>query len=104
MPARSPSPTTHYTFDNTTDPTYFIFTYRRTNAANTDSITTIAMEYGGTLGSWTTATAGPNNIITVGDDFYGVSPAGIDKVEVKINRSLAVDGKLFGRLNVVGAP
>lgn len=89
--------------DNTTDPTYFIFTYRRADAANTDSNTTIAVEYGSDLSGWTTATAGPNIIITPTDNFYGSSP-GVDKVEVKINRSLAVGGKLFARLKVVKSP
>jgi autotransporter-associated beta strand protein len=89
--------------NNTTDPTYFIFTYRRADAANTDSNTTIAVEYGSDLSGWTTATAGPNIIITPTDNFYGSSP-GVDKVEVKINRSLAVGGKLFARLKVVKSP
>ena len=82
--------------DNTSDPTYFIYTYRRGDSANANS--TIAMQYGSTLGSWITAVAGPNVIITPSDDFYG---AGIDKVVVKINRNVAIGGKLFARLNAV---
>ena len=92
------------TFDNTTDPTYFIFTYRRADSANTDPNTTITMQYGSDLSGWTTAVDdGSNIIITPTDNFYGVSP-GVDKVEVKIKRTLAVGGKLFGRLNTVEAP
>jgi hypothetical protein len=44
-----------------------------------------------------------NVIITPTNDFFGASP-GVDKVEVKIRRTLAVGGKLFARLNVVIAP
>jgi hypothetical protein len=40
-------------------------------------------------------------IITSSNDFYG---AGVDKVEVKIRRTLATGDKLFARLHVVVAP
>jgi hypothetical protein len=40
-------------------------------------------------------------IITPCDDAYG---AGIDRVVVKILRSLVMGGKLFARLNVVVTP
>ena len=92
------------TFDVTTDPAYFIFTYRRADSAFNDPNTTITMQYGSDLAGWTTAVHdGSNIIITPTDDFYGVSP-GVDKVEVKIKKTLAVGGKLFGRLNSVKAP
>ena len=92
------------TFDNTTDPTYFIYTYRRSDSANTDPNVTLTMQYGSDLAGWTTAVHdGSNIIITPTDDFYGTSP-GVDKVEVKIKKTLAVGGKLFGRLNSVKAP
>ena len=91
------------TFDNTTDPAYFIFTYRRSDVANTAANTTIAVQYGSNLTGWTTAVAGPDIIITPIDNFYSVTP-GVDKVEVKIKRTLAVGSKLFTRLNVVQAP
>ena len=92
------------TFDNTTDPTYFIYTYRRSDSANTDPNVTLTMQYGSDLAGWTTAVHdGSNVIITPTDNFYGTSP-GVDKVEVKIKRTLAVGGKLFGRLNSVKAP
>jgi autotransporter-associated beta strand protein len=90
-------------FDNS-DPTYFTYTYRRSDAANTDPDTTVAVQYGSELTGWTTATHdGTNIIITPTDNFYGASP-GIDKVEVKIKRTLATGEKFFARLKVVIAP
>ena len=46
---------------------------------------------------------GTNVIITPTNSFYGTNPR-IDKVEVKIKRTLAVGSRLFMRLNVVIAP
>ncbi|MEY4488681.1 MAG: Trifunctional nucleotide phosphoesterase protein YfkN precursor, partial [Verrucomicrobiota bacterium] len=90
------------TFDNTSDSTYFIYTYRRSDAANTDPTTTITVQYGSDLSAWTVAVHdGANIIITPTNDGAG---AGIDSVQVKINRTFAVGGKLFARLNVVIAP
>ncbi len=89
-------------FDNTTDADYFIYTYRRRDAAHTDARTTIAVEYGSDLSGWTTAVHdGVNIIITPTDDGAG---AGIDSVQVKIKRTFAVGGKLFGRLKVIISP
>jgi hypothetical protein len=85
------------TFDNTTDPDFFIFTYRRADAAEADANTAIKMEYGSDLGGWTEAVAGADIIVTPDEDG---AAAGIDLVEVKIRRTLAVDGQLFARLNV----
>ncbi|HSP43348.1 MAG TPA: Ig-like domain-containing protein [Luteolibacter sp.] len=85
------------TFDNTSDPDFFIFTYRRADEAAADANTTIAAQYGSDLAGWTDAVAGTDIVITPTDDGAG---AGIDLVEVKIRRTLAVDGKLFVRLNV----
>ena len=82
---------------------YSIFTYRRSDAANTSPNTTIAVHYGSGLSGWSTAVPGPEIIITPTDDFYGASP-GVDKVEVKIKRALAVDNKLFTRLKIEVAP
>ena len=87
--------------DNTTDPDFFIFTYRRDDDAAADANTAIKVEYGSALAGWTPATAGPDIIITPTDDGAGV---GIDSVQVKIRRTLAVGGKLFARLNVVVTP
>jgi ribosome-associated translation inhibitor RaiA len=90
--------------DNTTDPQYFIYTYRRRDDANTDTNTAISVEYSSSLTGWTSAvdtTVNVNNNgnieITETNDGYG---AGVDKVEVKIKRTLAVGNKLFSRLNV----
>lgn len=88
------------TFDNTSDPDFFIFNYRRTDAAAADANTTIAAEYGSDLTGWTTAVAGADIVITPADDGAG---AGIDLVEVKIRRTLAVGGRLFARLKVAVA-
>jgi len=86
------------TFDNTSDPAYFIFTYRRTTAANTDANTTVKVEYGSNLSGWTPAVGdGTNTIITT---TIGGGGSGIDLVHVKIKRTLAAAGKLFARLNV----
>jgi autotransporter-associated beta strand protein len=90
------------TFDNTIDPDYFIFTYRRSDAADADTNTTITAQYGVSPDSWANASHdGTNIIITESNDSYAT---GIDKVEVKIKKTLAPDGKLFARLNVVVVP
>lgn len=93
--ATSLQPTT--AIDNV-DPNYVVFTYRRTDEANNDPNTTIRVEYGGNLVGWTTAVHDNDNIkITSDNDFYGT---GIDRVQVRIKRSLATDNKLFSRLKV----
>jgi autotransporter-associated beta strand protein len=89
------------TLDNTSDADYFIFNYRRSDAAATDANTSMKVQYGSALAGWTDATAGPDIVITISDDFHAT---GIDKVAVKIRRSLAVGGKLFTRLHVTGTP
>ena len=85
------------TLDNTSDPAFLIFNYRRLDTAAADPNTTIIVQYGSDLTGWTPATAGPDIIITPSNDFYGT---GIDKVEVKLRHTLAMDGRLFARLNV----
>jgi hypothetical protein len=87
-------------FNNTSDPDFFIFTYRRTDAAAADANTKIAVQYGSDLVGWTPAVAGPDIVITPTDNGAGV---GIDLVEVKIRRTLAVGGKLLARLQVAVA-
>ncbi|MEI6605639.1 MAG: autotransporter-associated beta strand repeat-containing protein [Verrucomicrobiota bacterium] len=90
------------TFDTTSDINYFIFTYRRSAAANSDPNTSIKVEYGSDLSNWTPASGdGTQTIITTTPDGGG---SGVDLVHVKIKRSLATDGKLFARLNVVVTP
>ncbi len=90
------------TFDNTSDPDYVIFTYRRRDAAHLDSATSIAVQYGSTLETWVTATHdGDNVIITPTNDHYG---DGVDRVEVKFKRSLEENGRIFSRLEVTNSP
>lgn len=80
------------------DATYFIYTYRRSDVANADPNTTITVQYGGNLNSWTTAIHdGTDIIITADDDAAG---EGIDLVEVKIHRDLINGNRIFARLNV----
>jgi hypothetical protein len=89
------------TLDNTTDPAFFIFNYRRSDTAYGDGNTAIKVQYGSDLAGWTDAEAGPNIVITPFNDDYA---PGIDRVEVKIRRTLELGGKLFARLNVVVTP
>ena len=79
----------------TVDGTYLNFVFRRT----ADSVAYDPfVEYGSTLAGWTPAEAGVNGVIVNEDaEFFGT---GIDRVTVRIPRSLAVDSKLFGRLHV----
>ena len=87
--------------DNTSDPDFFIYNYRRSDAAAADANTVIKAQYGSNLTNWVDATPGADIIITSYDDFHA---AGIDKVEVRIRRTLAVGNKLYVRLNVVVTP
>ncbi len=83
------------------DPDDFIVTFNRSDAAEADATTTITVEYGSDLSSWTTATDGVAGV-TIDDS---VVPAeGLRTVVVTIPKTLAVGGKLFARLNVVIAP
>ena len=85
------------TIDNTSDPDFLIFTFRRLQDANDDPDTTIAAETSTNLVNWNTATAGPDIEIDITENGAG---AGIDLVEVKIRRTLAINGRIFARLNV----
>ncbi|NNF09092.1 MAG: hypothetical protein HKN74_02295, partial [Acidimicrobiia bacterium] len=75
------------------------FVFRRTDESNNDADTTIEVEYGSNLDNdWTVAMDGVDGVtIAADDDFYG---PGIDRVTVSLPDSLALDGKLFARLNV----
>ena len=88
-------------FDTTTNPEFFIFTHRRTAAAAADAKTAIQVEYGSALAGWTTAVAGEDVIIDVTTGGFG---PGVDRVDVKIRRTLALDDRLFARLKVAIAP
>jgi hypothetical protein len=92
------------TIDNSSEPAYMKFNYRRLDAANNDLSTVFTIEYGTTLGSWNTLGApdGTNVIIQTHNDDYGV---GVDRVEVKLKKSIyEANGKLFTRLKVERNP
>lgn len=89
------------TLDGSSDPDFIIFNYRRNDTAAADANTSLKVQYGSTMEGWTDAIAGPDVIITPSDNFYAI---GIDKVEVKIRRTLSVGGKLFTRLHVAVTP
>jgi hypothetical protein len=87
--------------DTTTDPNgKFLFTYRRRDAADLDPNTSIAVEYGSTLGIWATAvhqgSAAENITIT-----EAPGDPGFSMVTVALPRILADDKKLFVRLRVM---
>jgi autotransporter-associated beta strand protein len=85
------------TLDNISDAEFLIFSYRRNHVAAADPNTTITVQYASELETWTDASPGPDIIITPFNAFHG---PGIDKVEVKIRRTLAMGSKLFARLRV----
>ena len=89
------------TFDNTSDPASFLFTFRRRDEANADPATTIAVEYGPDLTHWTPAADGLDGV-TIDDttDLGG----GFHQVTVAIPRAQAVAGRLFVRLKVTITP
>lgn len=88
------------TLDPVGDPDFFIFNYRRSDPAAADTNTTIKVQYGSSLAGWTDAVPGTDIVITPFNDFHGT---GVDKVEVKIRRTLAANGRLFTRLHVTVA-
>ena len=74
------------------------FTFRRADAAEADSNTAIAVEYGSDMAFGSTAQHGVDGVtFGVNDDGAG---SGIDIVTVTIPKSLAVGGKIFVRLKV----
>ncbi|MGD7653376.1 MAG: Ig-like domain-containing protein, partial [Verrucomicrobiales bacterium] len=83
---------------NTVDDDYLVFTYRRSDRANNDPLTTIGVQWSGTLfGSWADAATTDGVVVIEEDDGF---EAGIDRVMVYIPRSLGVDGRIFARLVV----
>ena len=92
-------------FDNTSDATYFIYSYRRSDLALADSKTIIAVEYGSDLTGWASAVDANVNVNNNGNiEITEADNVGVDMVNVKIKRSLAPSGKLFARLKVVLMP
>ena len=91
------------TIDTTSDPDgKLLFTYRRSDAANSDTNTTIAVEYGSTLAGWTAAT---HEGTGAGDITITEAPGdpGFSDVTVALPANLAISGKLFVRLSVLVA-
>ncbi len=79
----------------TVDATHMTFVFRRTDDA---AAAGPFVEYGSTLGGWTEAQGGVDGVVVnETNDGFG---AGVDRVEVKIPRALAVGNKLFARLRV----
>lgn len=90
------------------DATYLTITYGRSQTAMTQPGISVAVEYGSDLTGWTTAVNGGGINITewiepgqigFGSENHSGS-LDIDKVEVKIPRSLAVSGRLFARVKI----
>lgn len=77
----------------TTDATHFIFTFSRTDESEAEVLLTF--QYGSDLEGW-------NDLVIGAADFGNVSVlengAAADTVTVTLPKSLALDGKLFGRL------
>jgi fibronectin-binding autotransporter adhesin len=79
----------------TTDASYLNVVFRRSDAS---AAYDPYIQYGSTLASWTEAQAGVSGVIINEDnDFFGT---GIDRVTVKVPKTLAVGGKLFAQLRV----
>ena len=73
-----------------------VMTFRRSDDAA--PIVQSAVEYSTTLDAWSTAMDGaPGVTVTVDDDFF---EPGVDRVEVRLSKTLAPDGILFLRLKV----
>lgn len=86
------------TFDNTSDPDDFLFTFRRRDEAAADPNTTIAVEYGSDLNGWASAQDGVGGVSI--DDTTDLG-GGFHEVTVAIPRTLdGASGKLFARLKV----
>jgi autotransporter-associated beta strand protein len=100
----------------TLDGTYLTITYGRSQTAMTQPGISVGVEYGSDLTGWTTTVNGVGGVIITefleteltdgfGSETYS-GDLGIDKIEVKIPRSLAGStGKLFARVKInVTAP
>ncbi len=86
----------------TMNATYLTLTFKRRDDAELD-VTTQAVRYGSNLTGWTdvsigatSATSGAGVIVTVTEN-----ASAADDITVQIPRTLAADGRLFARLNVV---
>ncbi len=100
--------------DNSSDPTYMIFNFRRLDAAHGDANTSISVDYGSTLaaGDWQSLAINGGNVGADGVDDIVVREHdndyvdagggdGVDRIEVKFKRSThGASGKMFSRLKV----
>lgn len=79
--------------DAVTDPLYLVFTFTRREESAND--TTQVFEYGSSLTGWTqvSITGAPGGEVTI-----GAAVGGLQAVTVKIPKTAASGGKLFGRL------
>ncbi|MES2661637.1 MAG: Ig-like domain-containing protein, partial [Verrucomicrobiota bacterium] len=77
---------------------YLLFTYRRTEFAKNDDLTTIGVDWSTNLAAWANTQNAPGVVVV--DEGNHEAEAGVDLVRVYIPRSLAVNGKLFARLSV----
>ena len=95
----SDDPSVTPSFNNTTDPGNFLFTFRRRDAAASDTGTVIVVEYGSNLTGWrNTADHGVTDGVSI--DASTDLGGGFHQVTVSIPRSLAAGGKFFARMNV----
>ena len=86
--------------DNSTDPAYVIFTFNRSDAAQTDAKTSIKVEYGNDLDGWTTAVDDNNNV-----EIEATDGSPTDSVVVKLKRTtIGAAGRIFVRLKVAVSP
>jgi hypothetical protein len=77
---------------------YLVFSYRRTDIADTDPSTALRVEWSPSLAApWNNADTTPGVITIELDDAAG---AGVDVVNVYLPLSLAANGRLFTRLGV----
>lgn len=83
-------------YDNSA-PDYFIFTYRRSDAAISAGAVALVQYSSDLSAEWTTAEAGTDVIITPTEDG---AATGVDTVEVKLRRSLITEEQTFVRLLV----
>jgi hypothetical protein len=88
--------------DNTSDPDYFIYTYRLSDVAAGDTTATILVQYGSDLDEWSNAVHDGDTVVI--DAPVPSGTPGVSLVKVKLKRTLAEDGKLFARLAVSGLP
>ena len=82
---------------NLTNSDYLLFTYRRTDLAKNDDLTTIRVDWSTDFFTWTNTQGTPGVVVVESDD---EAATGVDLVRVYIPRSLAVSGRLFARLTV----